>query len=356
MTLSRRNLLRTTAAAGGVLVFGKVGIAYAVDFGSATWNTVVPGVPVNGLAFRLGTGKDDLRGPEGLSPASAITATIVLESSAGSAVITQQLNDVDEGWQKWTVHDKWLSFARSGLRPVLADNVRSVQLHWTPAQGGLFGDNWDMTDITIFHPRGDGFGDPPFTGTIPSDQFNPMFSASGRPWHHRFRENFDSEGGPDYSSQNPHWNPVVAQRNWLWCNRCQGLFFGGNGTSGTCPRGGGHNSTGSSNYFMTAYTTRLPGNVEQGWSWCNQCQGMFLGVRTGRCPLGGVHDSLGSSNYTMFVNDGVQISKQPGWRSCSKCSGLYFAGNPTPFACPAGGDHDATHRRYLMAFTALNEP
>lgn len=353
MPLSRRHLFGTAAAAGGVLALGRGGTAWAAGFGSASWHTVVPGVGVNGLAFRLGTGEDDLRGPEGLSPASAIDATVVLESSAGRSVITGQLNSPDEGWRKWTVHDKWLSFSRSGLRPVLAENIRSISLHFTPGQGGLFGDNWDMVDITVFHPHGDGLGDPAFTGTVPTDRFAPVFSGSGRPWHHRFRENPDSEGGPDYTSANPHWNPVVAQAGWRWCNRCQGLFFGGNGTSGACPAGGGHNSTGSGNYFMTAYTTRLPGNVEQNWRWCNRCQGMFTGSRPSRCPLGGGHDSWGSGNYSMFVSNGVVIGKQAGWRSCAKCAGLYFAGNPTAGACPAGGGHDGTYSpRYMMAFTA----
>ncbi len=31
---------------------------------------------------------------------------------------------------------------------------------------------------------------------------------------------------------------------------------------------------------------------------------------------------------------------QSSWRWCHKCQGLFFAGNPTSGACPAGGGHD----------------
>jgi hypothetical protein len=40
-----------------------------------------------------------------------------------------------------------------------------------------------------------------------------------------------------------------AQSNWRWCNKCQGLFFGGN-PNPKCPAGGAHNKTGSGNYSL----------------------------------------------------------------------------------------------------------
>ena len=42
----------------------------------------------------------------------------------------------------------------------------------------------------------------------------------------------------------------IAQNNWRYCNKCQGLFFALNSTSGTCPAGGGHNYSGSGNYTL----------------------------------------------------------------------------------------------------------
>ena len=42
----------------------------------------------------------------------------------------------------------------------------------------------------------------------------------------------------------------MAQSNWRWCYRCQGLYFAGSPTSGWCPAGGGHDYTGSGNYSL----------------------------------------------------------------------------------------------------------
>jgi len=40
-----------------------------------------------------------------------------------------------------------------------------------------------------------------------------------------------------------------SQSNWRWCNKCQGLFFGGN-PNPKCPAGGAHDKTGSGNYSL----------------------------------------------------------------------------------------------------------
>ncbi len=40
-----------------------------------------------------------------------------------------------------------------------------------------------------------------------------------------------------------------SQSNWRWCNKCQGLFFGGN-PNPVCPAGGPHNNAGSGNYSL----------------------------------------------------------------------------------------------------------
>ncbi|MGH4007234.1 MAG: hypothetical protein ACRDTH_03550 [Pseudonocardiaceae bacterium] len=271
--------------------------------------------------------------------------------------ITRQLNGVDEEWPNRSVRDKWLSFSGSGMRTIMAENIQSFHLHFTPQQGGLFGDNWSMSAISIFYPKGDGLADPPFTSTIDTSQFNLLFSGTGEPWLHRFKENPDDEGSPDWSPvANPQWNPVAPQRNWRWCNRCQGLFFEGNNTIGACPAGGGHNSGGSSNYLMSAYTAPLPIGLQANWRWCNRCQGLFLGDTTGRCPLGDGHNSQGSSDYTPFLDDGVLVNKQDGWRSCFKCQGMFFAGNPTLGICPTGGGHDSSMSWHHMMVFSSREP
>jgi len=44
---------------------------------------------------------------------------------------------------------------------------------------------------------------------------------------------------------------AAQDENWRRCNKCQGLFYTGNPTFGTCPTGGGHDYSGSANYSLT---------------------------------------------------------------------------------------------------------
>lgn len=126
-----------------------------------------------------------------------------------------------------------------------------------------------------------------------------------------------------------------TQRNWRWCNKCQGLWFGGNAGS-KCPAGGAHTKVGSGNYSLVHGATGVPGQAN--WRWCSKCQGLWFGGSgtNGKCPAGGGHTKVGSGNYTLAHQSGAG---QANWRWCNKCQGLWFAGNPGS-KCPADG---ATH-------------
>jgi hypothetical protein len=362
--VSRRTAMKLLAAtaAGGALGVGRIRPAAAGDHGSWAWRTVTPGTPITGLGFRIVTGNDDLRGPGDLTPASAVVATVLLRSAAGERSVVRQLNGSDEGWPNHASRDKWFSFAGSGLPTITAENIVSFRLDFTPNNTGVWGDNWNMYAISIWHRKSDGLPDPPFTGSMNTADFNAQFTGSGQEWAwmHRFKENFDDEGSPRFVSSNPFWNSAAGQRNWRWCNRCQGLFFGGNPTTGACPLGGGHNR-GSGNYVMFAYAP-IPAHSQAGWRWCNRCQGLFAPGNNsndpnnnGVCPLGGGHNPGGSGAYTMFWGDGVAGSKQGLWRWCHRCKGLMFSGNPKPWPCPAGGDHDPNASApYAMTFSSRN--
>ena len=41
-----------------------------------------------------------------------------------------------------------------------------------------------------------------------------------------------------------------AQSGWRWCDKCQGLTWGGSSTPGPCPAGGTHDLTASGNYML----------------------------------------------------------------------------------------------------------
>jgi peptidoglycan hydrolase-like protein with peptidoglycan-binding domain len=145
----------------------------------------------------------------------------------------------------------------------------------------------------------------------------------------------------DVSGIQSVYGAINRQSNWRWCNKCQGMWFAGNPTSGRCPAGGAHVRTGSGNYSPAHNSPAAPGQND--WRWCNKCQGMwFAGNPTsGRCPAGGTHVKTGSGNYTLAHNSPAAPG-QSNWRWCNKCQGLWFAGNPTTGKCPAGGGHVST--------------
>jgi hypothetical protein len=174
---------------------------------------------------------------------------------------------------------------------------------------------------------------------------------------------FPAGGYPCCATIVPPPTPTPRQSGWRWCVKCEGLFFGET-SSGRCPKGSGHDKTGSGNY---ALAHNAPDDRGQHlWRWCNKCQGMFFvgnrattttartaSVETvqlpgttlktspySECPAGGLHDPYGSGDYSLTQNV-AEAGTQGDWRWCNKCQGLFFAGHG-PGVCPQGGGHDKT--------------
>ena len=131
-----------------------------------------------------------------------------------------------------------------------------------------------------------------------------------------------------------------TQRNWRWCSKCQGLWFAGNPSQGVCPQGGTHTKSGSGNYSLVHQASPTPANHQANWRWCSKCQGLwFAGNMTaGKCKAGGGHSRTGSGNYALAHQVGAG---QIGWRWSSKCQGLWFGPNAAQSNCPAGGKHSS---------------
>jgi hypothetical protein len=97
---------------------------------------------------------------------------------------------------------------------------------------------------------------------------------------------------------------MPTQYNWRWCRKCQGLAFAGNGGGGVCPAGGKHVHIGSWNYNLQQDSPSAVGQCN--WRWCQKCQGLaFAGSPADpaypkTCPAGGKHDHTISSNYCLF--------------------------------------------------------
>jgi hypothetical protein len=149
-------------------------------------------------------------------------------------------------------------------------------------------------------------------------------------------DNFWGQSGSDTAPL------LTLQSNWRWCRKCQGLFFAGNPGS-RCPAdSGSHDQTGSGNNYSLRHNLPPIAGLQSDWRWCNKCKGLFFGGNSGsHCPAGGPHDKAGSGNYSLCHGIEEDSHSQAGWRWCGKCQGLFFGGNPGS-RCPVNGAHDPT--------------
>ena len=145
--------------------------------------------------------------------------------------------------------------------------------------------------------------------------------------------------------------PGDIEQGWRWCMQCQGLYLASD-TRGICPvrpqsRPGGipamvigpHKESGSGQYKL--FHAHAGGCVQTGWTRCGRCHGLYFGQggRTGCCPAGsGGHKSTGAHYQIHTCN---AQGGQDGWRWCKKCEGMFYSLNGTS-TCPAGGAHDAS--------------
>jgi len=156
---------------------------------------------------------------------------------------------------------------------------------------------------------------------------------------------------------------ISLQRNWRWCNKCQGLFFGGGQATSRCPEGGTHAPqahSGSGNYSLPHNVPASPDRQKE-WRWCNKCQGLFFGptVASSTCPSGGTHmppGLSGSGNYSLPHNVPASPDCQSNWRWCNNCQGLFFGGGQATSRCPEGGTHAPQAQSGSGNYTLPHEP
>jgi hypothetical protein len=137
------------------------------------------------------------------------------------------------------------------------------------------------------------------------------------------------------------------QTDWRWCNKCQGLYFGGGVASSQCPAGGAHAApaqSGSAEYGV-ALNIGAAANHQPDWRWCSKCQGLFYaGLAPSPCPAGGTHAApaeSGSANYSLAYAVTEEANRQSDWRYCDKCHGLFYGSGLAASRCPVGGTHAA---------------
>ena len=149
------------------------------------------------------------------------------------------------------------------------------------------------------------------------------------------------------------------QPDWKWCSKCQGLAYTGGG-SGSCAAGASHDHSESGNYVLRHSTGNLRArSTEQGgWKWCNKCQGLIFGgsASVGRCAAGGEHRLSESGNYVLRHSTGnlrARSTEQEGWKWCNKCQGLIFGGSASVGRCAVGGEHSLSESgNYVLTHQA----
>jgi hypothetical protein len=171
------------------------------------------------------------------------------------------------------------------------------------------------------------------------------FTVEGPNTYHVIYRSADNEIREIRWPTNPWANPG-SQPNWRWCPKCQGLFYGGNTAASRCPAGGSHTPSEQSASFdyILAYGAPAASSNQRDWRWCNKCQGLFYGgnLANSRCPTGGTHtppEQSGSADYNLPHGAPTNPSNQPDWRWCNRCQGLFYGGNAASSRCPAGGRH-----------------
>lgn len=96
--------------------------------------------------------------------------------------------------------------------------------------------------------------------------------------------------------------------------------------------------------------------LQSEWRWCSKCQGLFFAGNEskGTCTDGKEHDGGISGKYVLRVaveKNEADKTVQGNWRRCKKCEGLFYVTATFPSSCPAGKEHDPDTEEYLLAHT-----
>jgi hypothetical protein len=151
---------------------------------------------------------------------------------------------------------------------------------------------------------------------------------------------------------------ALFESDWCWCNQCQALLYNGSAWIGHCPNKGAHRPVPNSDprrpRLKMYRLSRRGGAGETGWKWCQYgCQGLFWNGdgNTGVCPKGGGHDQSNGSVYTLPLTRGASQSEGD-WQRCKACRVLYWGGIGSPAGiCPANSaGHDSGQQTYYLNY------
>jgi len=89
---------------------------------------------------------------------------------------------------------------------------------------------------------------------------------------------------------------------------------------------------------MSLDTNKEPGDYQFGWKQCSRCFSLFYAgsERRAGCCIGGAEHFATHSGFEIAFA-GQSLKGQENWRWCFKCSALFFNGHWKKGFCPADG-------------------
>jgi hypothetical protein len=143
-----------------------------------------------------------------------------------------------------------------------------------------------------------------------------------------------------YSERTPRI--LEGESDWRLCYGCRSLFRANGAYKGMCACGGAHVDHFSANY--TLVTTG--GHGQKGWRRCSNCTCLFYAgdpSTPGWCADGTMHNGRSGKEYTLAMNVGAG---QGNWFWCQKCQNLFFYGSGQYGKCSDGQGHDPSSSGY----------
>jgi tetratricopeptide (TPR) repeat protein len=154
------------------------------------------------------------------------------------------------------------------------------------------------------------------------------------------------EGYPSHHAL-PHdtAEDALHQANWRLCQKCHGIFWNGNSPQqGVCPAHGNSHLPDPQVDFVLPHDYPEDPHHQGNWRRCLKCDGMFwdgFWEKGSRCPKGDNHDALAGEDIARFLQDefilthdvAEDANHQANWQFCTKCFGMFYAGNPQFKGC-----------------------
>jgi hypothetical protein len=197
---------------GAMLGMGTSGVAFAqpgaevfcgTNSGHVEWDQPMWGLVITELTIRIDVGGDDVRSQ------SSVHAYVNIRNKAGDKWFSVEMNPFSSEYPNGSMMQQKISLEGAGLGLITVENIHSFFIDYTSGLPDMFSssDNWNMNAIRVLYPKSDSLH-PPFRDSVDWSQYNQLFSGSGSPWLHRFKNSCDGEGGPSWQGFNPNWNPI----------------------------------------------------------------------------------------------------------------------------------------------------